>query len=176
VKTEAMNRLFSILVSLFILFLVYLWINHITRRNEIEPQEKTEQPSKSAPKDLKTQPAPQIPIPSTTEKAAQESKDPPVQEKKVEVKPPDRDKTIQSTALNGAHLVVAGNFLERANAEKHLKSIKDLGFSEAEILIFEISQYYTVIAGRYDDLAEARRVAKKLKDMHGVDTYVRNGN
>jgi len=138
------------------------------------PRVKTEQPAKSAPK--KREPKLKSPDPSTTKKATEEKKDTPVEEKKIANKPDSREKTVSSSTLDGAHLVVAGNFLERKNAEKHLKSIKDLGYADAEILNFEISQYYTVIAGRYQDLAEARRVAKKLKDMHSIDTYVRNGN
>ena len=76
----------------------------------------------------------------------------------------------------GGHLVIAGNFLERSNAEQHLKTVKGLGYDNAEILQFEISQYYTVCAGRYNDPAEARRVARRMKDLHGIDTYVRGGN
>jgi cell division protein FtsN len=171
-----MSRLFSILVSLFILFLVYLWINHITHMDKAVPEVKTEQPAKPTPKKRETREKPKSLEPTTTEPIKEEKKDPLVAEKKVVEKPRTPEKTVSSSTLDGAHLVVAGNFLERANAEKHLKAIKDLGYQEAEILNFEISQYYTVIAGRYEDLAEARRVAKKLKDMHAIDTYVRNGN
>ena len=171
-----MSRLFSILVSLFILFLVYLWINHITHLDEAGPEAKTEQPAKPAPKKRDTQTKPKSSEPATSEKAKEDPPPPPLQEKKVAEKPRSVDKPVSSSTLDGAHLVVAGNFLERKNAEKHLKSIKDLGYADAEILNFEISQYYTVIAGRYEDLVEARRVAKKLKDMHSIDTYVRNGN
>jgi cell division protein FtsN len=171
-----MNRLFSILVSLFILFLVYLWINHITRRDDTGSQVKTEQPTKAVPGDRESKTKSKPAGSSTLEKAKRESEDPPAQNQKAMEKQRSKDKVVSSSVIQGAHLVVAGNFLERSNAEKHLKSIRELGYADAEILNFEISQYYTVIAGRYDDLAEARRVAKKLKDMHSIDTYVRNGN
>jgi len=171
-----MSRLFSVLVSLFILFLVYIWINHITHRDKTEPQVSTEQASKVVPDDSETKVISKPVDPSTTEETRQNRQEPPAANNKVEEKPRAKVTTAPATLDDGAHLVVAGNFLERSNAEKHLKSIKDLGYANAEILNFEISQYYTVIAGRYDDLTEARRVAKKLKDIHSIDTYVRNGN
>ena len=175
-KSLTMNRLFSILVSLFILFLVYLWINHITNMDKAVPQIKKEQASRPVPNDRTTKVTPEASDPSSEKKADQNIEKPATQEKKVEEPSRKKNKSRTSAINDGTHLVVAGNFLERTNAEKHLKSIKDLGYSDAEILNFEISQYYTVIAGRYIDLAEARRVAKRLKDLHSVDTYVRNGN
>lgn len=144
--------------------------------DEAGAQVKTEQPSKPAPKKRSSTPEAKSPDLSTSETPKAVKKDTPDEGKKVEEKPHTREKAVSSSTLEGVHLVVAGNFLERKNAEKHLKSIKDLGYVDAEILAFEISQYYTVIAGRYEDLAQARRVAKKLKDMHAIDTYVRNGN
>lgn len=114
--------------------------------------------------------------PGPENKLNQKSEAAPVQNKDAAKESASSKQKVSPATLDGAHLVVAGNFLERSNAEKHLKSIKELGYTDAEILNFEISQYYTVVAGRYDDLAEARRVAKKLKDLHAIDTYVRNGN
>jgi len=72
--------------------------------------------------------------------------------------------------------VIAGNFLTRANAEERVKELKKLGYSKAEVVNFELSEYHTACAGRYTDLNEARRIAKKIKDMNGIDTYVRHGN
>jgi cell division protein FtsN len=171
-----MSRLFSILVSLFILFLVYLWINHLTKTDTQAPLTKTEELKTPAQKDKETKVTSKPKSPSTDEKPTQKNKPESTIDKKTAEKPISKKKPAQSSVVTGIHLVVAGNFLERANAEKHLKSIKDLGYANAEILNFEISQYYTVIAGRYEDLAEAQRVAKKLKDIHSIDTYVRNGN
>jgi len=171
-----MNRLFSILVSLFILFLVYLWINHITHMDNQVPQIKMEESTIPAQRDRASKADTKPVSPSAKEEVKKKSEKPSSEKRIAKEKPASESKAAPSSVTSGAHLVVAGNFLERANAEKHLKSIKDLGYANAEILNFEISQYYTVIAGRYDDLAEARRVAKKLKDLHSIDTYVRNGN
>lgn len=113
-----------------------------------EPQAKPVTPPPAEPPAKKTVPAPPPPAPV--------------------VKAADKDA--------GAHLVIAGNFLERANAEERVRELKKLGYSKAEVVNFELSEYHTACAGRYSDLDEARRVAKKIKDMHAIDTYVRHGN
>jgi cell division septation protein DedD len=88
--------------------------------------------------------------------------------------PATTNKATENTG--GTHLVIAGNFLTRANAEERVKELKKLGYSNAEVVNFELSEYHTACAGRYTDLNEARRIAKKIKDMNGIDTYVRHGN
>jgi hypothetical protein len=77
---------------------------------------------------------------------------------------------------SGVHLVIAGNFLQRANAEERVNELRKLGYSKAEVVNFELSEYHTACAGRYADLNEARRIAKKIKDLHGIDTYIRHGS
>ena len=84
--------------------------------------------------------------------------------------------TTDASSPDGIHLVIAGNFLDRSNAEERAKHLRENGFSRAEVVNFQLSQFHTVCAGRYNDLGEARRMAKKLKDFHSIDAYVRNGN
>lgn len=120
------------------------------------------------------------PVPPQPEPVKEEPKAPatppaePVVKKTVPPpSPPPATKTAEQDA--GAHLVIAGNFLERANAEERVRELKKLGYSKAEVVNFELSEYHTACAGRYADLDEARKVAKKIKE-HGIDTYVRHGN
>lgn len=166
-----MSRLFSIIVSLFILFLVYLWIGHITNRDDDAKPTLSErnEASRSTPSVPNT--ASIIPDESETQKVEE-----PVEEVPVEAEEPESQPPVAAPSSKGNQLVIAGNFLERANAEKHLRTIRELGYTSSEILQFEISQYYTVCAGRYDDPTEARRVAKLIEDNHGIDTYVRQAN
>jgi len=199
-----MNRLLSILVTLFILFLVYLWINHLTSDNTgtAEPEVKqspVSQPGLESPDDVYRAPEEDSqdsgqsaePVGDDADEqqdAAPPPADPPKEKPKVtESKPkapvktpPARDPvkpvSRSTDAAAGMHLVIAGNFLEKANAEERVKQLKKLGYAQAEVVNFELSEYHTACAGRYSDLNEARRISRKIKEMHSIDTYVRLGN
>lgn len=205
-----MNRLLSILVTLFILFLVYLWINHLMGPSrsdkgkdtiiETQPVQTIETPEEYSLPDDDT---PEEGTSETQEETPQEEAKPdpePVKKETPEVKseepkrepvtppattpvkkttPPPAPPAPESKPTKtdaGAHLVIAGNFLERANAEERVRELKKLGYTNAEVVNFELSEYHTACAGRYTNLDEARRVAKKIKDLNGIDTYVRHGN
>jgi hypothetical protein len=71
------------------------------------------------------------------------------------------------------HLVIDGNFLQRANAESRQNELLQNGYKNAEIVNFDLSEYYTVIAGRFDEGIEARRIAKKVNDYLNIKAYVR---
>jgi hypothetical protein len=173
------SRLFSIIVTLFILVLVYLWIGHINGR------EDADNPPPVTP--VRTGIQPETSIYLTGEDKDDQMTDTKVVEEPVEEDEEDVVNTLGSeegpTEIapvsdkpRGDHLVIVGNFLERANAEKHLSTVKDLGYPDAEILQFEISQYYTVCAARYNNPTDARRIAKKIKEQHGIDAYMRSVN
>lgn len=170
-----MSRLFSIIVTLFILVLVYLWIGHITGRgDDVQPPEPTPV-TELAKEDAPEQPSENTEIEEhgqTNEKDGSADDTEPQEE----LKPKPVENVPGRVSSGGDHLVIVGNFLEMANAEKHLKTVKGLGYSDAEILQFEISQYYTVCAGRYDSPTEARRAARKIKEQHGIDAYMRTVN
>lgn len=202
-----MNRLLSILVTLFILFLVYLWINHLTQGPDQTPAEeiKTTEvlPTPDALPDgsvdgeaTDEEPDGEDTKPTQVSTGNEETKSPSAkaEEKKEEkpatpvnkppvksepkpapVKETPKPQTTTSEAA-GLHLVIAGNFLTRANAEERVKQLHKLGYPLAEVVNFELSEYHTACAGRYSDLNEARRVSKKIKEMHNIDTYVRLGN
>jgi hypothetical protein len=69
-----------------------------------------------------------------------------------------------------SHVVFAGSFDDRENAELTLKKLKNLGFTHAEIVMKEQLPYLIVIAGFYADDAQARAALKKLKQA-GIKTY-----
>lgn len=198
-----MNRLLSILVTLFILFLVYLWIHHLmgsskrtaeTATEEIVadsteaiytdtsayviedddvPQEIVDTPTEAETDHVGVEEPPAEPKAAVPEKKpVAPSTPPPVQNNSTPPSPPKSTTSAEA----GMHLVIAGNFLTRANAEERVKELKKIGYNKAEVVNFELSEYHTACAGRYTDLDEARRVAKKIKDLNGIDTYVRHGN
>ena len=170
-----MNRLISVLITLFLLFLVYLWISHITGDNTetSEPKQAETRIEKSSPPKAKDQ----VKAPIIEEQEVETKNEVTNSEQSEQSEPPSEPpQKPQASSGRGAHMVIAGNFLERANANKHLDAIKGLGFTNAEILEFEISEYYTVCAGRYSDLSEARSAVRRIMELPGMDAYVRNSN
>jgi len=166
------SRLFSIIVTLFILVLVYLWVGHISDRDEtpVEPPASTTTSVERQPLSPEQDEDKETLNLDEDEEAAEEANNPET------VTPEATKEPEKPVASSGSHLVIVGNFLERVNAEKHLATVKSLGYPSSEILQFEISQYYTVCAGRYNDPTEARRIARRIKEQHGIDAYMRTVN
>lgn len=231
-----MNRLLSILVSLFVLFLIYLWINHIMTsppHSEVEDQtssrvidetekeqilddyqieesgsdddqrpvgnedheQESAQDTEGAPDDESVtgssgeavpeggedttddQEQPGEPEPADPEPADPEPADPEPETAEPDPPPPaTRSSTEPSAAPDGIHMVIAGNFLERKNAEQRMQHLKENGFPNAEVVNFQLSQFHTVSAGRYNDIGDARKVKQRLRDQLNIDAYVRHGN
>ena len=69
-------------------------------------------------------------------------------------------------------MVVAGNFLVEANAGNMVRKLNNLGYT-AESVVFDESQYYTVLASRSDDYNQALSVSSQLKSR-GIDNYVKS--
>jgi len=80
-----------------------------------------------------------------------------------------------SGTRNGSFYVVAGSFQSEANAIERMKSLRNAGYTEAEIMRFPHSNFYSVCAGRYDSRNEALSVEKTLEST-GVDAFVRAAN
>ena len=83
---------------------------------------------------------------------------------------PSKPKKQTATSSKGRYLVVAGSYLVKGNAEKMKKRLYDLGY-DSEIVNFNLSQYYSVLAGRYNSNSEARNTVTILK-RNGIDSYV----
>jgi len=224
--TGIMNRIITILVTIFILLLLYIWISHVWGSDKPKhPQQivdatQSEQtlgaddPSADIDTFLNTSPdlvstetenkeeeqEEETSVSNTQETVAPPKNEPVkkevVEEKKPEVtkkdnvkkpvsspaapvtKPaePIAKKTSMPASAEGKHLVIAGNFLQRENADQRMQELKKAGFKDVEVVNFDLSEYHTVCAGRFTDVNEARRLVKKLKDYHKIDAYVRVGN
>jgi len=72
----------------------------------------------------------------------------------------------------GSYLLISGNYLVKGNADEMVKKLKSLGYSAAEIVVFDRSQYHTVIASRFSSYETALQSASMLKQK-GVDCYVK---
>lgn len=68
-------------------------------------------------------------------------------------------------------MVIAGSYLVETNANEMVETLKKMGFSGAEKVVFDLSKFYSVSAGRFADHESATKAASKLKS-NGIDCYV----
>ncbi len=81
-----------------------------------------------------------------------------------------RTKRHKVSGGGGSYLVVAGSYLVKSNANKMKKKLYNLGYN-SEIVNFDLSQYYSVLAGRFSSRREANEAVNILK-RNGIDCYV----
>jgi hypothetical protein len=81
-------------------------------------------------------------------------------------------RSTSSSYSSGKHMVIAGNFLAEANADKMVRKLKNMGYNSAEKVVFDFSEYFSVIAYRNDNYAAAADVSSDLK-RSGVDNYLK---
>jgi hypothetical protein len=86
-----------------------------------------------------------------------------------ETPPPER--YTRSTS-SGQYMIIAGNYLVESNATEMNSKLRNLGYDNAEVAIFDQSQYHTVIASRYDSYSDAVVASSNLK-AKGIDCYVK---
>ncbi|MFM2393506.1 MAG: hypothetical protein RLZZ546_1488 [Bacteroidota bacterium] len=84
-----------------------------------------------------------------------------------------KTETIEEVPIGkgGSFIVVAGNYLVEGNANEMVKKLKKNGFSNAEKVVFDLSEFFTAIAGRYPSQESANKAVSKLKEK-GIDAYV----
>lgn len=92
----------------------------------------------------------------------------------IEEKSTPKAKTDSSqkpkSSYSGRYLVVAGSYLVKDNANKMKRKLYNLGYN-AEIVNFDLSQYYSVLAGRFSTQGDAKSAVTILK-RSGIDCYV----
>lgn len=101
------------------------------------------------------------------------------EQQKVETKPKSkpvvtqtpRKSTTSTTSSNGSYMVIAGSYLLEENARKMVNRLKRKGYSNAEIVYFNNSQYHSICAGRYNTRSSAKQTANRLISS-GIDSYV----
>jgi cell division septation protein DedD len=92
--------------------------------------------------------------------------------KKITEKPTTTDRVVRSKNP-GAYLVVAGSFKSKANAQKAVKQLKQLGYSNAEVGFFNNGAFASALAGRYTTITAANAAALSLRQKHGIDAIVK---
>lgn len=78
---------------------------------------------------------------------------------------------VNSGNSKGRYMVIAGSYLVKDNANRMKRRLKDLGYNQSDIVVFDLSQYHSVIAARYSSYDKALRTSNELK-RRGVDCYV----
>jgi hypothetical protein len=80
-------------------------------------------------------------------------------------------KSNTKSTYSGKYMLLAGSYLIEDNAQIMIKKLKKLGYANAEMVIFDMSQYHAVCAGRYSSLSSAQQESGTLK-RKGIDNYV----
>ncbi|MEO1626684.1 MAG: SPOR domain-containing protein, partial [Bacteroidota bacterium] len=70
------------------------------------------------------------------------------------------------------YLVIVGSYNQERWAKAEEARLRKEGFSNMEVVVFDLSQYYTLIAGRYGSLRDARQMENKLKAAGLNEVYV----
>jgi len=85
---------------------------------------------------------------------------------------PDKQRTAKSTSSSsGKYLLLAGSYLIEDNASTMVRKLNKMGYNNAEVVVFDMSQYHSVCAGRYSNMSTAKQECNSLK-RQGVDNYV----
>ena len=82
-----------------------------------------------------------------------------------------KPKTQTQSNSSGKHMVIAGNFLQEANANKMVTKLKNMGYT-AEKVVFNNSQYHSVLAVRSNNYSSVSNVSSELK-RNGIDNYIK---
>ena len=83
----------------------------------------------------------------------------------------NRKKTVSKGTSSGKYMVIAGSFLIQNNAENMRKRLNNLGYDNASLVVFDLSQYHSVVAARFGTYEAALKVSNELK-RRGMDCYV----
>lgn len=75
-----------------------------------------------------------------------------------------------NTNSNGRYLVIAGSYLVESNANTMRSKLSNLGY-KSEVIVFDLSEFHSVCAGRYSDYDDALNASSRLKQQ-GIDNYV----
>jgi cell division protein FtsN len=126
----------------------------------------------TAPKSNSTENATKLP---NAKSENQITSDPKIKELTIKNTEKSNDTAFPSNAARGKYKVVAGTFANKDNAIKLISQLKSIGFTQAEIVIFDNSVNHSVIACSYDDEKQAN-IAKQKIVNNGIAAFVSSKN
>ena len=77
----------------------------------------------------------------------------------------------KGSASDGDYLVLAGSFEFRHNADSYAKNLRNLGYTNAEVVMFNRGKYATVMVDRFFSSDQAMDLLNRL-EKDGVDAYL----
>lgn len=77
-----------------------------------------------------------------------------------------------ASVASGQYMVLAGTFKYRSNAEDMVSQLKDMGYVNASVELFDRGSYAVALVDRFDSLGDAKALQSKLSGK-GVDAYVK---
>jgi len=83
----------------------------------------------------------------------------------------NRNTNVSKGNSGGKYMVIAGSFLIEKNAENMRRRLNNLGYDNADLVVFDLSQYHSVVAARFSTYEAALKVSNELK-RKGLDCYV----
>ena len=139
-----------------------------------EPETEIEVPESTSASEGEAAPPPSNNrMPSGTDQEPDDLDDEEVTDPIEEDIPPDqyREEGILSEE-GGNFLVLAGSFRLRSGAEAEVQRLKNLGYKNAEVTLFNAGTFAAVLVDRFEDLSQAEALANELQTNHGVEAYV----
>jgi hypothetical protein len=77
-----------------------------------------------------------------------------------------------SSSSSGEYLVIAGSFRVKSNAEDQVQKLRQLGYANAEVAMFNRSTYASALVNRFQSIGDANALVNELKTKHGIEAIV----
>lgn len=78
----------------------------------------------------------------------------------------------RSSNSSGRYMVIAGTYKQKINAENQVNKLKRLGYSNAQIELFDRGSYAIVLVDRHDSESAAQTMVGQLR-KEGIDSYIK---
>ena len=98
-------------------------------------------------------------------------KSPEVKRKKKTISREAIKETSYTSDSSIGYFVITGSFADEVNADRMVDKLKEMGYTNAEKVVFDFSQYYSVVSGKYDTESSARAKSLELKNRN-INAYV----
>ncbi len=79
---------------------------------------------------------------------------------------------VKATSSGGKFMVLAGSFKLKASADREAQRLRSKGYTNASVEIFDRGKYAVILVDRFNNMAEAERLVKKLS-QDKVESYVK---
>lgn len=189
-----MSRLVKILLYAVVLFLIFLWLSTIYKSCNKEKitavpdiEVTAEEPTYAADDFFEEENTSETSEDDLVEENNSDIDyteiDKVIEEKKNEQQPEATKPTTSVTTLptpkpsvdngttSGKYMVIAGSYLIEDNARKMQNRLNEIGYDQSDIVVFDLSQYHSVVAARYNSYDKALKVSNELK-RRGIECYV----